>query len=361
MSSQTLYTAVNQGRNMTADQLHALLTEPDLAALQETAYRVKLREIGNVVSLRGLVEMSNICTKNCYYCGIRKGNTKVKRFQLTLEEILFAAREAMAFGYGSIVLQSGERNDPAFVDFIEQAVREIKKLSNSTLGITLSAGEQTLETYQRWKTAGAHRYLLRLETSNPDLYRKLHPADHDYQNRRNCLKLLRQCDYQVGSGVLIGVAGQTVEDLVQDLLFFREMDLDMIGMGPYLPHEDTPLTQQFPEVGTDSAKQLEWGLRMIAATRIFLRDVNIAATTALQALASDGREQGLQSGANVIMPNVTATAYRDGYRLYRNKPGTDENSAGSRKELQKSLAGIGEIPLLNQWGDSLHYARRNRN
>lgn len=330
----------------------------DLARLYRAAYAVKLKYVDNRVRLRGLIEISNLCRKDCFYCGIRRSNSHVGRFAMTLDEIVAAARHAVEFRYGSVVLQSGERNDPAFVDFIEEAVRRIKALPGN-LGITLSVGEQSEAAYRRWFEAGAHRYLLRIEASNPALYAKLHPADHRYEERLASLRRLHEVGYQVGTGVMIGLPHQRVDDLVRDIEFFRKLDVDMIGMGPYIPHHETPLGREFPEYGERPERQLELGLKMIAATRLQLKDVNIASTTALQALAPDGRERGLLAGANVIMPNIGEVAYRQGYLLYENKPGTDENARLVREKLEQAIASIGETIAYDQWGDSRHFARRN--
>ena len=206
----------------------------------------------------------------------------------------------------------------------------------------------------------AHRYLLRIEASDPELYHQLHPNDrtHDFETRKQCLRSLRALDYQVGSGVMIGLPGQTTDHLVRDLRFFEEFDLDMIGMGPYIPHADTPLGKGIAFTPEYMRGHLEKGLRMIACTRLLLKDVNIASTTALQALSDDGRERGLLAGANVIMPNVTDTSYRRGYQLYANKPSLDENSQQSCDGLARRIASIGEEILWDQHGDSHHYFER---
>lgn len=364
MKLETVLAAAVAGERLDDGALAFLLGlgEPaELEALFRAAYAVKLRYVGNRVRLRGLVEISNICRKNCYYCGIRSGNGKVSRFTMSREEILEAARLTARFGYGSIVLQAGERNDPAWIDFIEETVRQIKAIDGGRLGITLSLGEQTLETYRRWFAAGAHRYLLRIESSDPEFYARLHPADHRYDERVAALGFLREAGYQVGTGVMIGLPGQTVSHLVRDLRFFQKLDVDMIGMGPYLVHHDTPLGREFPETGSDANRQLEAGLKMIAVTRLLLRNVNIASTTALQALAPDGRELGLLAGANVIMPNVGDLAYRKGYLLYENKPGTDENADSARVALERAVGAIGESIAYEVWGDSPHFAARSGN
>lgn len=289
------------------------LKEPgDLEALYRAAYQVKLRYIDSKVRLRGLIEVSNVCGKNCFYCGIRGGNRKVARFTMSLEEIVAAARHAAEFRYGSVVLQAGERSDPGWVDFIENAVREIKKLDGGRLGITLSLGEQSEETFRRWFDAGAHRYLLRIESSDPALYAKLHPADHSYAARVESLHLLRKTGYQVGTGVMVGLPGQTTANLVHDLEFFKSLDVDMIGMGPYIVHHDTPLGRQFPDAGSDAGRQLELGLKMIAVTRLHLRNVNIASTTARRrSRRTDANSGSLRARTSSCRISATSPTARD--------------------------------------------------
>jgi biotin synthase len=258
-------------------------------------------------------------------------------------------------GYGSIVLQSGERIDSDFVDLIERLLGDIKKRTEGKLGITLSLGEQSYETFKRWFLAGAHRYLLRIETSNEELYGKLHPRESTYKDRLQCLDLLRKIGYQVGTGVMIGLPFQTCEDLADDILFFEKQDIDMIGMGPYIVHKDTPLA--FKENNTADHNFI-LGLKMIALTRIYLKDVNIAATTALQALDPIGREKGLQAGANIIMPNITPVEHRGNYLLYEEKPCLDENASMCRNCLENRISSIGEKVGFGQWGDSPHFFKR---
>ena len=261
-------------------------------------------------------------------------------------------------GYGNVVLQSGEIESEENTAFIEGVLVGIHERCGEDFGITLSLGEQSDGTYRRWREAGAHRYLLRIETSNPQLYARLHPDGHSWFRRRECLHSLRRNGYQVGSGVMCGLPGQTVHDLAADIEFFAAEDLDMIGMGPYIPHRDTPLGADAEWTPQIAAARLELGLRMIAVTRLHLHDVNIAASTALQALAPDGRERGLLAGANVIMPNVTDVKYRSGYRLYEGKPVDDENSFGSRDSLERSISSIGEGIVWNGRGDSPHWRGR---
>ncbi len=347
----------------TVDELAFLLQlsdEESINQLIKKAYAVKIREVGKSAWFRGIVEFSNYCSKDCFYCGIRKSNHKPERFMIPEDDIVKSAVWAWQAEYGSAVLQAGERSDPEYVEMVERIVSRIKKETNNELGITLSLGEQSEETYQRWFEAGAHRYLLRIETSNEELYRKLHPADHCFQTRLNCLALLRKTGYQVGTGVMIGLPFQTHRHLAEDILFFKNLDVDMIGMGPFLYHNDTPLAQYRKEFEKSDAELLSLGLKMIAITRLVLKNVNIAATTALQALKENGRELGLLAGANVIMPNTTDTQYRNSYKLYENKPCTDENASMCRGCLQRRIEGIGESIGFGKWGDSPHFHARTK-
>ncbi|MEN6446030.1 MAG: [FeFe] hydrogenase H-cluster radical SAM maturase HydE [Candidatus Cloacimonas sp.] len=330
--------------------------EENLASLYKRAYEIKKQFVGTTVYLRGLIELSNICSKNCYYCGIRSGNKEVNRYQISFQEAMEEVKLCIDFHYGSIVIQAGEREDKPWIDFITKLVKSIKELSDNKLGITLSLGEQELEVYQQWFEAGAHRYLLRIETSNPELYKALHPANHSFAHRLNCLHLLRQCGYQVGTGVMTGLPGQTIEDLANDILFFSDEDIDMLGMGPFIPHHNTPFKNLIDSFNPTEALNL--GLKMIAVCRITLQDVNIASTTALQALHPEGRELGLKAGANVLMPNITDTKYRKGYQLYEGKPGLNETAIQFQKELEKHIYAIGETIGYDKWGDSHHFFKR---
>ncbi len=350
--------AKSSPRALDRGELVSLLLHAEPEALFRAAYEVKLRTIGKRVSLRGLIEMGNLCSKDCLYCGIRKSNRNTTRFQLDEDSVVRMAEWAYNARYGSIAIQSGEIESEAHTALIERILLRIRDLSGGKLGVTLSLGEQTEEVFRRWREAGAHRYLLRIEESNPRLYAQLHPAGHDFTRRSGCLDLLRKLDYQVGSGIMIGLPGQTAEDLANDILFFAEKDLDMIGMGPWLPHPETPMGKDFADTPEFRKKQLDLGLRMIAVTRLYLHNVNIAATTALQTLAPDGRERGLLAGANVIMPNVTDTQYRANYQLYTGKPSLDENSDETRQKLQASIRAIGEEIIWDQRGDSPRYFQR---
>ncbi len=350
---------VAQGQTLERDDLIRLLDiseENEYEALFHAAYEVKKKNVGPVVYFRGLIEISNICQKDCLYCGIRKSNPKVPRFRLSIEEIVQAARWAHDNHYGSLVLQGGEIQNDNHSQYITDALNQLHEATNGELGVTLSLGEQSPQVLRQWRQAGAHRYLLRLETSRQDLYRQYHPEDHLWAPRLQCLDDLRNEGYQVGTGVMIGLPDQTNADLADDLLYIKELDVDMIGMGPFIPHGDTPLAHHLDTFNKDA--QLQLGLKMLACARLLLPDANMAATTALQALSDTGRELGLQAGANIIMPNVTDPKHRRAYQLYDGKPSLDENSEQSRMGLEKRIAGIGEKIGYGLWGNSPRFKKR---
>jgi biotin synthase len=305
------------------------------------------------------VEFSNICSKDCLYCGIRKSNKKVVRYNATDEEILDSCRFAWENRFGSVVLQSGEMESMAFVKRVENLLGKIKQLSNNELGITLSCGEQSRETYRRWFESGAHRYLLRIEASNRELYYKIHPytPKHSFERRLEALQFLRETGYQVGTGVMIGLPFQTLEDLASDLLFFKNLDIDMCGMGPYIEHEYTPL-YQFRHLLKTKKERFYLALNMIAALRLLMPDINIAAATALQAIDPAGREKALTVGANVIMPNLTPCKYRKEYLLYEDKPCLDEDAELCRNCLEARIELAGCEIGYGEWGDSKHFYNR---
>jgi biotin synthase len=336
--------------------LLAITDQDELMNLYQRAYDVKLRYVGNKVYFRGLIELSNICDKNCFYCGIRKDNSKTQRYEMSFEEAINEGLWAYENRYGSVVIQGGERSDRTFTSKITKIISSLKEKTNDRIGITLSLGEQERGIYEEWYNAGAHRYLLRVETSNRELYKKCHPPTQTFDRRLEALQLLKEIGFQVGTGVMIGLPGQTIDDLADDIIFFKDFDVDMIGMGPFIPHSDTPL---------GNVKNLNYlddnftlGLKMIAVTRLHLKDVNIASTTALQTLNQEGRELGLKAGANVIMPNITETRYRKSYSLYNNKPHLDENAESTRQSLEKRINDMGEIIGYDDWGDSPHYFKK---
>ncbi len=340
--------------------------EADL--LQRRAYDLTTREMGPNVYLRGLIEISNVCTANCRYCGIRKANHNVERYTLPRETILECARLALENGYGSIAIQAGERRDPKWVTFIGELLRDIHEMSCTEalpqgLGITLSLGEQSLEVYEYWAEASGNpdglRYLLRIESSNPELFHRLHctPGKHEkvLEHRYEALANLRKAGYQVGTGVMIGLPGQTIEDLVQDIRTFEKVGADMIGMGPYL----TSLGADMVSLGQMPHDDLlRLSLNMIAATRLVLRNVNIAAATALETLEPRGRIMGILHGCNVVMPNITPQMTRASYQLYDNKAGT-EVGAESNILVENDIVRIAHRTLgLNRLGSSLRWVER---
>jgi len=349
-----------QNNEFTRDELVKLLSAEGEQRQQlfQRAQSVKLQTVGNKVHFRGLIEFSNICAKDCLYCGIRKSNEKVVRYTATDEEILEACRFAWQNRFGSVVLQSGEISSPAYVKRIDLLLRKIKKMSGGELGITLSCGEQSLETYQQWRESGAHRYLLRIENSNPDLYRKIHPDNdfHSFERRLQALKDLKTAGYQVGTGVMIGLPFQSIEDLADDLLFFKQIDIDMVGMGPYIEHEDTPL-YEFRNLIKTKQKRFDLALKMVATLRLLMPDINIAAATALQAIDPAGREKALAVGANILMPNLTPCDYRKEYQLYEDKPCLDEDAELCRNCLEARIELAGCEIGYGEWGDSKHYKK----
>jgi biotin synthase len=346
--------------DFSCDDLVALLSAEgnERQQLFQQSQLVKLKAIGNKVYFRGLVEFSNICSKDCLYCGIRKSNEKVVRYQATDDEILEACRFAWQNRFGSVVLQSGELSSPAFVGRVDLLLRKIKQLSGNELGITLSCGEQSFETYCRWRESGAHRYLLRIESSNPELYRKIHPENdfHRFDRRVQALIDLKTAGYQVGTGVMIGLPFQTTEDLANDLLFLKQLDVDMVGMGPYIEHEDTPL-YEFRSLLKTKQQRFDLALKMVAALRLLMPDINIAAATALQAIDQAGREKALAIGANIIMPNLTSCEYRKEYQLYEDKPCLDEDAELCRNCLEARIELAGCEIGYGERGDSKHFLK----
>ncbi len=319
----------------------------------------KTETVGRKVYFRGLIEFSNRCAKDCLYCGIRRSNNKVGRYELADDEILGACCFAWENGFGSVVLQSGELSSPAFVGRVDRLLRSIKKLSKGELGITLSCGEQSPDTYRRWFESGAHRYLLRIETSDPELYSMIHPDDgrHCIERRMRALQDLKECGYQVGSGVMIGLPFQSIRQLAGDLLFLKKTDVDMVGMGPYIEHKNTPLSR-YRHLLLPKPERLDLSLKMIATLRLVMPDINIAAATALQAIDPAGREKALTVGANVIMPNLTPLAYRKDYQLYEDKPCLDEDAGLCRSCLEARVDLAGSEIGYGEWGDPLHFFNR---
>jgi biotin synthase len=331
----------------------------DKTLLYKKSAETKEKYVGNKLWFRGLIEFSNVCGKDCLYCGIRKGNKNLKRYNLSDEEILEAARFAYENRYGSIALQSGELESSSVTSRIENLLHKIKELSDGELGITLSVGEQKHEVYKKWFDAGAHRYLLRVEATNRELYRKIHPDNkkHDFQRRLDCLKSLQDIGYQTGTGVMIGLPFQTPEDLAGDLLYMHDFDIDMCGMGPYIEHADTPLIN-YADTLLPINTRFDLTLKMIAILRIMMKDINIVAATALQAIDPVGREKAVKIGANIIMPNITPGRYRDNYRLYDNKPCTDDSAEDCQSCLEARVSLADSEVIYGEWGDPIHNEKR---
>jgi biotin synthase len=273
----------------------------------EESARICRRHFGNRVYVRGIVEFSNLCRKGCYYCGINKANRNVGRYRLTLEEITASAAYMKKQGALTVVLQSGE--DPGSDGLAIEAVRRIKNGLN--MAVTLSVGERDSRIYREFLKAGADRYLLRIETTDPELFKKLHPDD-DLEYRTQCLYNLKKLGYEVGTGIMVGLPGQSFESIAGDLLFFKQLNPAMVGIGPFLPHQDTPLRGR-------RNSDIFLTLKVLALIRLLLPESNLPATTAMGTIDTTGRQQALKIGANVIMPNFTPSKYRENYMLYDDK------------------------------------------
>lgn len=316
--------------NLSKEEIIEILKIDDYnKELFEAADRVRKAYVGDEVHLRGLIEFSNICKQNCLYCGLRRENKNIERYRLEPDTIIEFAKKAKEIGYRTLVLQSGE-DDYYNLERMKYIIREIKKLD---VAITLSIGEKTIEEYREYKDAGADRYLLRIETTDKANYEKLDPG-MSFDNRIKCIKQLRELGYEVGTGCLIGLPNQTIESLADDIMFFKEIDADMIGVGPFIPNGDTPLKDE--KGGT-----FELAIKVMAITRLLLPDSNIPATTAMETLNKQGRIIALQSGANVAMPNVTEGEYRKKYMLYPGKICINDTPAHCRGCITGKITSIG--------------------
>ena len=326
----TILAKAQQTHVLTKPEIIELLLQKDTKPLFAAADSVRKKYVGDGVYLRGLIEFSNHCKNDCLYCGIRKSNTQAERYRLSPKQIVDMAKKAVGYDYKTVVLQSGE--DLYFsADKMAEIIRQIKKLG---VVITLSIGEKTREEYSLYKKAGADRYLLRIETTDKALYEKLDPG-MSFENRVRCLHDLKELGYEVGSGSLVGLPGQTVESLADDLLFFKNLPVDMAGIGPFIPHPHTPLAQE------SAAGHFETSLKMMALMRLLLPDINIPATTAMETLHPQGRLLALQCGANVVMPNVTEGDYRKKYELYPGKICTGEHPEQCRHCIENKIESIG--------------------
>lgn len=377
--------SLEPGETVELDQpaLETLLESTDeklLKALYLQADSVTDRFYKGKVHFRGLIEFSNVCRKNCGYCGIRKKMAEVKRYTMEKDAIVEIAKWAHEHQYGSVMLQSGELLSEKRLHFLCDVIRTIRAETTAMdeasgrpaqpcgrkgLGVALSVGELPLTHYRALLDAGAHRYLLRIETSNPELYARIHPADelHSWHTRAGCLKQLQELGFQLGTGVMIGLPTQTTADQARDLLWFRRESIDMVGMGPYVYEAGTPVGEMFMEElqakGWSKERYKEWVFerttRMVALARLTMGDVNVAATTALQAIRADGREVALRRGANILMPILTPTDTRANYQLYEGKPCLDETATQCRGCLELRVRTAGKEIAWGEWGDPVHY------
>ena len=326
---------LHQEHTLNAEEYRSLLLCEDaetLSYLQKKAQQTTLARFGNEVFIRGLIEISNRCRNNCLYCGIRKSNTMVSRYALSRETILCCCREGHALGFRTFVLQGGEDRSQTD-DWVEETVSAIRR-EFPDCAITLSLGEKTKEAYQRFYDAGANRYLLRHETYNEAHYAQLHPSEMSRDHRLQCLSWLKEIGYQTGTGIMVGSPGQTVGHLVEDLLFIERFRPEMIGIGPFIPHKDTPFANQ-------PAGSIGMTLKLISIFRLMHPSALIPATTALASLSPDGREQGILAGANVVMPNLSPTSVREKYTLYNHKAAFGSEAAEGLKLLEEQLNLIG--------------------
>ena len=330
-----------------------------LDALWRLADETRRRHVGDAVHLRGLVEVSTPCVRQCAYCGLRAANRKLTRYRLSDDEVLAATRRAVELGYGTVVLQAGE--DAALDrDRVASLVRRIKDAAD--LAVTLSLGERPRDELRAWRDAGADRYLLRFETSNRPLYEQVHPprAGHARYDRIEALRVLRELGYEVGSGTLVGLPGQTYDDVAADIEWFARLELDMIGVGPFLPHPATPLGHGEPArlgPGRQVPNDETTACKVVALTRLACPDANIPATTALATLDPEGgRESGLRRGANVVMPNLTPPKYRAYYEIYPAKACLGEDVESFHEELRRRIESVGRTVGTGR-GDSPSYRR----
>lgn len=317
------------------DEFLTLLTEitdEELLMLRERARKTAQKYFDNKIYIRGLIEFTNYCKNDCYYCGIRRSNRNVIRYRLTKEDILKCADTGYSLGFRTFVLQGGE--DPYYTD--DRLADLIKSIKNRypDCAVTLSVGEKSYDSYARLFKAGADRYLLRHETANEEHYRKLHPPSLSLQNRKQCLFNLKEIGYQMGAGFMVGSPYQTVGNLVEDLLFLKQLNPHMVGIGPFIPHHQTPFANE-------TAGSLRQTLMLLSIIRLMLPNVLLPATTALGTVHPEGRELGILSGANVVMPNLSPSKVRKNYELYDNKICTGDEAAECRYCLERRINRIG--------------------
>lgn len=342
-TAKELIEKLYKNHSLTVDEYEQLISaesEETRAAAAELADKVRRKYYGNRVYVRGLIEVGNYCRNDCYYCGIRKSNKNAERYLLSKEQILACCREGFALGFRTFVLQGGERTMP--VDDICDIVRLIKA-DFPDCAVTLSFGEYEKSDYEKMFESGADRYLLRHETADSEHYKKLHPKELSLSHRLSCLKALREIGFQVGCGFMVGSPYQTTETLAKDLKFIEEFSPDMCGIGPFIPHGETP----FKDFKSGTAEQTVFLLSLI---RLIKPNILLPATTALGTVSSTGREQGVLAGANVVMPNLSPVAVRKKYDLYENKICTGEESAQCRGCLAARMRSVG-FEIVTDRGD----------
>ncbi len=334
--------------DMRLPEIEQWLREDDPERLQQlwrVADETRARAVGDEVHVRGLLEISNHCARSCTYCGLRAENARLPRYRLSADEILEGARLTASLGWGTVVMQAGE--DYGITrQWMADVISEIKR--QTPLAVTLSLGERPYEDFAAWREAGADRYLLRFETSDPELYAHIHPPlEPDEPNRIERLRRLQDLGYEIGGGGMIGIPGESYAMLARDIEMFRAMDMDMVGVGPYIENPDAPLgCGDLEALELPEGEQVPWsdtmGYRVVALTRILCPEANIPSTTALATVNKEsGRQLGLERGANVIMPNVTPSKYREMYRIYPGKSGYKETAQACAESLRDFLASMG--------------------
>lgn len=335
MKNQMLIEKLHQEHSLTLEewrQLFGSYTEEDVIYAIDLARKTAVKNFGKKIYFRGIIEFTNFCKNDCYYCGIRKSNHKCRRYRLEPEEILECCQEGYENGFRTFVLQGGEDgwfNDERMCEIVSRI-----KADYPDCAVTLSLGERSRESYERLRNAGADRYLLRHETADEEHYRKLHPKPQSLQNRMRCLKELKELGYQTGCGIMVGTPGQTPENLAEDMKFMESFQPEMIGIGPFIPHQETPFREE-PQ------GDVELTLFILALCRILFPKVLLPSTTALGTAEADGRKQGVLAGCNVVMPNLSPVSVRKNYMLYDKKAGTDLSAEEGIRMLREQMEEIG--------------------
>ena len=331
-----------ENNSLTKNEYYSLLLNigsEETDYLADKARKVREMHYGKKVFIRGLIEISNICKNDCYYCGIRRGNTNCERYRLNKSEILECCKEGYELGFRTFVMQGGE--DAYFTDEVLVDIISSIKSNWPDCAVTLSLGERSKESYRRLYEAGADRYLLRHETANKEHYKRLHPRELKWENRMECLKWLRECGYQVGCGFMVGSPYQTLEMIANELKFIEEFKPDMCGIGPFIPHKDT-------KFWNEKAGDVNLTCILLSIIRLIHPTILLPATTALGTMSENGREKGILSGANVVMPNLSPSSVRRKYMLYDNKLSDGAESAQAKKSLETRINSIGYCVVVDR-------------